>query len=105
MEQRFTAPTGFRFVGAVSYGYYYAPVRPYNTGNLPTPTLLDGGRTLTLTSDLHLNTDPTTDKEPVQYTVTLQALPGAAPGTYADGKALIGPDGSFGATTITATVE
>ncbi|MEU1668422.1 hypothetical protein ABZ547_33550 [Streptomyces sparsogenes] len=87
MEQTFTAPTGFRFTGGVSYGYYM--VSPHRTGNL-TSTITDDGRTVTVKDGLHLNTDPATDREPVIYTFTLMALPNAEPGTHSDGKAPAG---------------
>ncbi|MFD8737449.1 hypothetical protein ACFV06_21360 [Streptomyces sp. NPDC059618] len=102
VEQTFTAPTGFRFTGGVSYGYYM--VSPHRTGNL-TSTTADDGRTVTVKADLHLNNDPATDREPVIYTFTLMALPEAEPGTHSDGKALIGPDGSFGSAAISATAD
>lgn len=60
----------------------------------------DDGRTVTVKGGLHLNTDPATDREPVIYTFTLMALLDAEPGTHSDGKAFIGPDGSFGSAAI-----
>ncbi|MFF3411225.1 hypothetical protein ACFYW8_34525 [Streptomyces sp. NPDC002742] len=102
VEQTFTAPTGFRFTGGVSFGY--CMVSPHQTGNL-TSTTTDDGRTVTVKGGLHLNTDPATDREPVICTFTLMALPDAGLGTHFDGKALIGPDGSFGSAAISATVD
>ncbi|WP_339133722.1 hypothetical protein WJM95_31005 [Streptomyces sp. f51] len=102
VEQTFTAPTGLRFTGGVSYGYY--TVSPHRTGNL-TSTTTDDGRTVTVQADLHLNDDPATDREPVIYTFTPMTLPEAEPGTHSDGKALIGPDGSFGSAASSATVD
>ncbi|GCD47380.1 NHL repeat-containing protein [Streptomyces paromomycinus] len=85
--QRFTAPTGFAFTGGASYGYYY--VQPAVTGNLQTQ-LEDGGRTLVITSNPHLNTGAT-DRTALLYTIGIRALPDAAPGSRpADGSAVIG---------------
>ncbi|MGW7557780.1 hypothetical protein, partial [Streptomyces rimosus] len=64
IEQRITAPTGFAFTGGASYGYYY--VQPAVTGNLDT-RLEDGGRTLIISSNPHVNTG-TTDKTALIYT-------------------------------------
>jgi sugar lactone lactonase YvrE len=87
VEQRITAPTGFEFTGAASYGYYN--VKPYVTGNLDT-SLEDGGKTLVIRSNPHLNTG-TTDKIALIHTLVIRALPGATPGTQPnDGKAAIG---------------
>ncbi|MFD7668401.1 NHL repeat-containing protein [Streptomyces sp. NPDC059788] len=87
VEQRFTAPTGFAFTGGASYGYYY--VQPYVTGNLETK-LEDGGKTLVVSSNPHLNTGAT-DKTALIYTLGIRALPDARPGTQSDdGQASIG---------------
>ncbi|GAA0366997.1 NHL repeat-containing protein [Streptomyces blastmyceticus] len=87
IEQRITAPTGFVFTGAASYGYY--STKPYVTGNLDT-SLEDGGRTLVIRSNPHLNTG-TTDKTALIHTLVIRALPDAKPGTQpADGRATIG---------------
>ncbi|QEV16859.1 NHL repeat-containing protein [Streptomyces alboniger] len=87
IEQRFTAPTGFAFTGGASYGYYF--VTPYVTGNLET-RLEDGGKTLVISSNPHLNTG-TTDKTALIYTLGIRALPDAESGTRpADGQAVIG---------------
>ncbi|GCD39279.1 serine/threonine-protein kinase PknD [Streptomyces chrestomyceticus JCM 4735] len=87
IEQRFTAPTGFAFTGGTSYGYYY--VRPAVTGNLQTQ-LEDGGRTLVITSNPHVNTGAT-DRTALLYTIGIRALPDATPGARpADGSAVIG---------------
>ncbi|MEN2417706.1 hypothetical protein AABB02_06335 [Streptomyces rimosus] len=85
--QRCTAPTGFAFTGGASYGYYY--VQPAVTGNLQTQ-LEDGGRTLVITSNPHLNTGAT-DRTALIHTIGIRALPDAAPGSRpADGSAAIG---------------
>ncbi|MFH8594925.1 NHL repeat-containing protein [Streptomyces rimosus] len=87
LAQRCTAPTGFAFTGGASYGYYY--VQPAVTGNLQTQ-LEDGGRTLVITSNPHLNTGAT-DRTALIYTIGIRALPDAAPGSRpADGSAAIG---------------
>ncbi len=85
--QRITAPTGFAFTGSASYGYYF--VTPYVTGNLDAQ-LEDGGKTLVISSNPHLNTG-TTDKTALIYTLGIRALPSATPGTQSDdGRAVIG---------------
>ncbi|MFD0417948.1 NHL repeat-containing protein [Streptomyces sp. NPDC127108] len=84
--QTFTAPTGFAFTGGASYGYYY--VKPPVTGNLDT-TVQDGGRTLVIETDPHVNTG-TTDRTALLYTLSVRVLPDAKAGTYDDGKAAIG---------------
>ncbi|MFH8751700.1 hypothetical protein ACH4GK_03830 [Streptomyces rimosus] len=87
IEQRVTAPTGFAFTGGASYGYYY--VQPAVTGNLDT-RLEDGGRTLIISSNPHVNTG-TTDKTALIYTIGIRALADAKPGTQSDdGKVTIG---------------
>ncbi|MFD0417947.1 hypothetical protein [Streptomyces sp. NPDC127108] len=87
IEQRFTAPTGFAFTGGASYGYYFTS--PYVTGNLEA-RLEDGGKTLVISSNPHLNTG-TTDKTALIYTLGIRALPDAQSGTQpADGQAAIG---------------
>ncbi|CAM5676714.1 Leucine-rich repeat-containing protein OS=Streptomyces rimosus subsp. rimosus (strain ATCC / DSM 40260 / JCM 4667 / NRRL 2234) OX=1265868 GN=SRIM_005900 PE=4 SV=1 [Streptomyces rimosus subsp. rimosus] len=87
IEQRVTAPTGFAFTGGASYGYYY--VQPAVTGNLDT-RLEDGGRTLIISSNPHVNTG-TTDKTALIYTIGIRALADAKPGTRSDdGKIAIG---------------
>ncbi|GGR31416.1 NHL repeat-containing protein [Streptomyces netropsis] len=87
IEQRITAPTGFEFTGAASYGYYNT--KPYVTGNLDT-RLEDGGKTLVIRSNPHLNTG-TTDKTSLIHTLVIRALPTATPGTQSnDGKVAIG---------------
>ncbi|MBJ3810521.1 hypothetical protein JGB26_26005 [Streptomyces flavofungini] len=87
IEQRFTAPTGFVFTGGASYGYYFA--QPYVTGNLDA-RLEDGGRTLVVSSNPHLNTGAT-DRTALIYTLGIRALPDARPGTQSDdGQAAIG---------------
>ncbi|MEU5425688.1 NHL repeat-containing protein [Streptomyces olivoreticuli] len=87
IEQRITAPTGFAFTGAASYGYYN--VKPYVTGNLDA-SLEDGGKTLVIRSNPHLNTG-TTDKTALIHTLVIRALPDAKPGTQpGDGRAAIG---------------
>ncbi|MFF3270955.1 NHL repeat-containing protein [Streptomyces chrestomyceticus] len=87
IEQRFTAPTGFAFTGGASYGYYY--VHPAVTGNLDT-RLEDGGRTLIISSNPHVNTG-STDKTALIYTIGIRALADAEPGTESDdGSAAIG---------------
>ncbi|MEV4869247.1 NHL repeat-containing protein [Streptomyces syringium] len=87
IEQRLTAPTGFEFTGAASYGYYNT--KPYVTGNLDT-RLEDNGKTLVIQSNPHLNTG-TTDKTSLIHTIVVRALPGATPGTQPnDGRAVIG---------------
>ncbi|GHC84167.1 NHL repeat-containing protein [Streptomyces flavofungini] len=87
IEQHFTAPTGFAFTGGASYGYYFA--QPYVTGNLDT-RLEDGGKTLVIRSNPHLNTG-TTDRTALIYTLGIRALPDARPGTQSDdGQAALG---------------
>ncbi|MFF5125846.1 hypothetical protein ACFY41_02735 [Streptomyces syringium] len=87
IEQRVTAPTGFEFTGAASYGYY--TTKPYVTGNLST-RLEDGGKTLVISSNPHLNTG-TTDKTSLIHTLVIRALPTATPGTQPnDGKVTLG---------------
>ncbi|MFI9240396.1 SMP-30/gluconolactonase/LRE family protein [Streptomyces sp. NPDC053079] len=87
IEQRITAPTGFEFTGAASYGYYNT--RPYVTGNLDT-RLEDNGRTLVISSNPHLNTG-TADKTSLIHTIVIKARPDATPGTQStDGRAVIG---------------
>ncbi|MBB5118226.1 NHL repeat-containing protein [Streptomyces eurocidicus] len=87
IEQRITAPTGFEFTGAASYGYYNT--KPYVTGNLDT-RLEDNGKTLVIQSNPHLNTG-TTDKTSLIHTIVVKALPGATSGTQStDGRAVIG---------------
>ncbi len=87
IEQRFTAPTGFAFTGGASYGYYY--VQPAVTGNLDT-RLEDGGRTLIISSNPHVNTG-STDKTALIYTIGIRALADAEPGTESDdGSAALG---------------
>ncbi|MFI6473027.1 NHL repeat-containing protein [Streptomyces sp. NPDC050516] len=86
LVQRFTAPTGFAFTGGASYGYYY--VKPAVTGNLTT-RIEDGGKTLVVESDPHVNTG-STDATALLYTLSVRALPDATPGSYEDGKAVIG---------------
>ncbi|MGI5526075.1 SMP-30/gluconolactonase/LRE family protein [Streptomyces syringium] len=87
IEQRVTAPTGFEFTGAASYGYY--TTKPYVTGNLQT-RVEDGGKTLVVSSNPHLNTG-TTDKTSLIHTLVVRALPTATPGTQAnDGKVTLG---------------
>ncbi|MEU7227155.1 NHL repeat-containing protein [Streptomyces chrestomyceticus] len=87
IEQRFTAPTGFAFTGGASYGYYY--VQPAVTGNLDT-RLEDGGRTLIVSSNPHVNTG-STDKTALIYTIGIRALADAEPGTESDdGSAALG---------------
>ncbi|KOG52205.1 leucine-rich repeat-containing protein [Streptomyces griseoflavus] len=87
IEQRLTAPTGFAFTGGASYGYYY--VQPAVTGNLDT-RLEDGGRTLIISSNPHVNTG-TTDKTALIYTIGIRAQADAKPGTRSDdGKVTIG---------------
>ncbi|MGW1198560.1 hypothetical protein ACWD4B_22375 [Streptomyces sp. NPDC002536] len=87
IEQRITAPTGFVFTGSASYGYYH--VQPYVTGNLDT-RLEDGGRTLVISSNPHLNTG-TTDKTALIHTLGIRALPDAQPGAQPnDGQAVFG---------------
>ncbi|MEV6670410.1 NHL repeat-containing protein [Streptomyces sp. NPDC051162] len=87
IEQRFTAPTGFAYTGAASFGYYLA--KPRVTGNLDT-RLEDDGRTLVVSSSPHLNTGAT-DPLSLIYTIGIRALPDAKPGSRPDdGKAVIG---------------
>ncbi|MEU2510791.1 hypothetical protein, partial [Streptomyces syringium] len=87
IEQRITAPTGFAFTGAASFGYYGA--KPYITGNLDAH-IEDGGKILVIRSNPHLNTG-TSDKSPLIHTLTVRALPDATPGTQPnDGRAAIG---------------
>ncbi|QEV22094.1 hypothetical protein CP975_04510 [Streptomyces alboniger] len=96
--QRFTAPTGFAFDPGASYGYYY--VKPAVTGNLST-RVEDGGKTLVVESNPHLNTG-TTDTTALLYTLSLRALPDAGPGTYDDGRISVG---RLAPTPITARVK
>ncbi|WP_221765825.1 NHL repeat-containing protein [Streptomyces sp. WAC 06783] len=85
--QRLTAPTGFVFTGAASYGYYY--VQPHATGNLRS-SLEDNGKTLVITSNPHVNTGPK-DRTALAYTIGIRALADATPGTQSDdGRAVIG---------------
>uniref|UniRef100_A0AAU2V0E3 Uncharacterized protein n=1 Tax=Streptomyces sp. NBC_00003 TaxID=2903608 RepID=A0AAU2V0E3_9ACTN len=87
IEQRFTAPTGFAFTGGASYGYYF--VQPYVTGNLDA-RIEDGGKTLIVSSNPHLNTG-STDKTALIYTLGIRALPDARTGTQSDdGQVVIG---------------
>ncbi|KOU00224.1 hypothetical protein ADK70_01450 [Streptomyces rimosus subsp. pseudoverticillatus] len=82
--QRCTAPTGFAFTGGASYGYY-----PAVTGNLRTQ-LEDGGRTVIMSSDPHVNMGATA-RTALIHTIGIRALPDAAPGSRpADGGAAIG---------------
>ncbi|WP_052707322.1 hypothetical protein [Streptomyces rubellomurinus] len=87
VPQVFTAPTGFLFTGAASYGYYFGEP-PHPVGNLTT-VLGDGGRTITVSDPIAINTSPQT-RHAVTYTFALQAKQGAVPGTYADGSAKVG---------------
>jgi hypothetical protein len=87
VEQRFTAPTGFEFTGGASYGYYYY-VKPPVTGNLDT-RLEDGGKTLVVISNPHVNTG-STDRTALLYTIKVRPLANAQRGTYSDGRATIG---------------
>ncbi|MFI6473028.1 SMP-30/gluconolactonase/LRE family protein [Streptomyces sp. NPDC050516] len=87
IEQRFTAPTGFAFTGGASYGYYF--VQPYVTGNLDA-RIEDGGKTLIVSSNPHLNTG-STDKTALIYTLGIRALPDARTGTQPDdGQVVVG---------------
>ncbi|OKI05427.1 hypothetical protein A6A06_09755 [Streptomyces sp. CB02923] len=87
IEQRLTAPTGFVFTAGASYGYYN--VKPYVTGNLDT-RLEDGGKTLVIQSNPHLNTG-TTDKTALIHTISVKALSDARPGSQStDGRVNVG---------------
>ncbi|WP_308296979.1 MULTISPECIES: hypothetical protein [unclassified Streptomyces] len=86
ITQRFSAPTGFAFTGAASYGYYR--VRPRVTGNLQAQ-VQDGGNTLVITSNPHVNTNGW-DQGSLVYTIRVTARTDATPGTFTNGQAAIG---------------
>ncbi|WP_251021036.1 NHL repeat-containing protein [Streptomyces sp. ISL-98] len=85
--QRFTAPTGFVFNGRPTYAYHTAS-HGVITGDLD-HQVHDGGRTMIIAANPHLNTTAT-DTGSLIYSIPLLALPGATPGLQTDGSASIG---------------
>ncbi|WP_050502003.1 hypothetical protein, partial [Streptomyces monomycini] len=85
--QRFTAPTGFLFTGRPTYAYYET-IHGVISGDL-THSVLDGGRTLLVTANPHVNTT-TSDTGSVIYTLPVQARADAVPGRYDNGSASVG---------------
>ncbi len=87
IEQRFTAPTGFLFTGAVTYGYYFQ--EPKVSDTLHDVVVADGGRTMLIRSNPHVNTSET-DREQLIYTIAVKVAHDAIPGAHEDGAATIG---------------
>ncbi|MFG3551813.1 hypothetical protein [Streptomyces sp. NPDC047725] len=87
ITQRFTAPTGFLFSGQPVYTYPDT-VQGAITGNLD-HEIYDGGRTLVIRDNPHLNTTDT-DRGTLVYSLGLRARPDAVPGLAGDGSASIG---------------
>ncbi|MEW2513814.1 NHL repeat-containing protein [Streptomyces sp. NPDC046870] len=87
ITQRFTAPTGFVFHGTPTYTYPDT-VQGAITGNLQ-HEMYDGGRTLVIRDNPHLNTTDT-DTGTLVYTIGLRARSDAAAGLVSDGSASIG---------------
>ncbi|MGW2367126.1 NHL repeat-containing protein [Streptomyces sp. NPDC001667] len=85
--QRYTAPTDFVFTGRPVYAYHTAS-HGVISGDLDFQ-IHDGGRTLIIVANPHLNTTPT-DTGSLVYSIPLLALPGSAPGLRTDGSATIG---------------
>ncbi|WKK22294.1 NHL repeat-containing protein [Streptomyces olivoreticuli] len=85
--QRYTAPTGFVFTGKPVYAYHTTS-HGVISGDLDFQ-VIDGGRTLIIAANPHLNTTPT-DTGSFVYSIPLLALPGSAPGLRTDGSATIG---------------
>ncbi|MEU2870421.1 NHL repeat-containing protein [Streptomyces olivoreticuli] len=85
--QRYTAPTGFVFTGQPVYAYHTAS-HGVVSGDLDFQ-VIDGGRTLIIAANPHLNTVPS-DTGSLVYSIPLLALPGSAPGLQTDGSASIG---------------
>ncbi|GHG60019.1 NHL repeat-containing protein [Streptomyces griseocarneus] len=87
ITQRYTAPTGFAFAGQPLYTYHNT------SGGVVSGALdyevYDGGRTLVIRANPHLNTT-TTDTGSLVYTVPLRAQPDATAGLKSDGSASIG---------------
>ncbi|GHC84162.1 NHL repeat-containing protein [Streptomyces flavofungini] len=88
ITQRFTAPSGFVFTGEPTYGYY-GPNQAVVTGNLDDFTVEDGGRTLIVNANPHVNTTGS-DTGPLVYTIPVQARSDAEPGLRTDGSAVVG---------------
>ncbi|MFD8695479.1 DUF642 domain-containing protein [Kitasatospora purpeofusca] len=98
VPQVFTAPTGIVFTGGASYGCYFGD-RPHPTGNL-SATVGDGGRTITVSDRIAINTSPQTRKA-ITYTFGVRVKPDATRGTYTDGCAKVGSQ----SVPLTATVH
>ncbi|MEV7817573.1 NHL repeat-containing protein [Streptomyces flaveolus] len=87
ITQRFTAPTGFLFSGPPTYTYPDT-VQGAITGDLQ-HEIYDGGRTLVIRDNPHLNTTDT-DSGTLVYSIGLRTRSDAAPGLASDGSASIG---------------
>ncbi|WP_433397386.1 hypothetical protein [Streptomyces sp. CA-146814] len=87
LDHRFTAPTGFVFIGRPTYTYPNTALGAVH-GDLD-HKVQDDGRTLLIRANPHLNTTET-DAAPLLYTLDLCALDDAAPGLSSNGSASIG---------------
>ncbi|MFJ9597911.1 hypothetical protein ACIRS3_34845, partial [Streptomyces virginiae] len=105
ITHRITAPTGFTFTGQAT-STYPDTIQGAVTGSLDDHEILDGGRTLVIRANPHLNTTET-DTGTLVYTISLTAQPDAQPGAAGDGSASIGqrPPVQIRATVTGTTVK
>ncbi|WP_156722289.1 NHL repeat-containing protein [Streptomyces apocyni] len=87
LRQVYTAPSGFLFSGQARYTYHNTPAGLVS-GDLVCD-VQDGGRTLIVWANPHLNTADT-DTGDLVYSLGVQATPDATPGIHYDGAASIG---------------